>query len=535
VSTVALRRPGAFTRLGTRQVGGTFVWETAGLLALVGLAFFVRTRHIGTGFWIDEGLSVGIGSHPLTHIPGLLRQDGSPPLYYMVLHVWMQLFGRSVQATHWFSLLCAQAAIPVAFWSGTKLFDRTTGWWFAGLIAINPFLTSYAQETRMYALMILFAIPCVTCFLLAYVEGRRAYRIPFGVLLALMLWTHNWGLFLGVAFALAFVVVLTAAPPQERRPIWRDGLVGFGTTAILYAPWLPTLLYQSRHTGAPWAEAPSLHTLLHAPDRLLGGQSGWIVVLLVGGFGLSALAGRSARDRRVLVPVLLVLGLAPILLGWLSSHVSPAWATRYLAIGVAPLVLAAAVGMQRAARLGLAGAAVLAILWLSVGSPDAKSNAHYVAKTTYAPMLHDGDTVISTQPEQVPVLEYYMPRNLRLTWVNPFGYVKDTGVVDWRDGTHHFDTTGVDTQLEPELSRVKVGQQVLFVRPIIYHRDRWDSPWSSRVADRSAEYLGALLGDPRFKLLDIVPTNYGDPGPNPLQGLLFRKVNNGPLRTNRPT
>lgn len=53
----------------------------AGLALLALGSLYLRTRALGSSFWIDEGLSVGIASHPLADIPGLLRQDGSPPLY----------------------------------------------------------------------------------------------------------------------------------------------------------------------------------------------------------------------------------------------------------------------------------------------------------------------------------------------------------------------------------------------------------------------------------------------------------------------
>ena len=61
----------------------------------------LRTAELGIGFWIDEGLSVGIADRPLTDIPAALRKDGSPPLYYMLLHFWLgarggQRGGRAV-------------------------------------------------------------------------------------------------------------------------------------------------------------------------------------------------------------------------------------------------------------------------------------------------------------------------------------------------------------------------------------------------------------------------------------------------------
>ena len=78
------------------------VWLRFGgsVVVLMLVSAFLRSRSLNGQFWMDEGLSVGISSHSLTAIPGVLRHDGSPPLYYLLLHVWMQVFGSSESATH---------------------------------------------------------------------------------------------------------------------------------------------------------------------------------------------------------------------------------------------------------------------------------------------------------------------------------------------------------------------------------------------------------------------------------------------------
>ncbi|PZR79154.1 MAG: hypothetical protein DLM65_11370, partial [Candidatus Aeolococcus gillhamiae] len=74
---------------------------TAGLLAVVVAASFgLRVADLGSWLWIDEGTTIGVASHRLSDIPRLLARDGSPPLYYILLHGWMALFGTSEQATH---------------------------------------------------------------------------------------------------------------------------------------------------------------------------------------------------------------------------------------------------------------------------------------------------------------------------------------------------------------------------------------------------------------------------------------------------
>ena len=109
------------------------------------LSLTLKDAELNVGYWVDEGLSVGIADRPLTDIPGILRQDGSPPLYYMLLHVWMALAGSGERATHTLSLLFALAAVPVAFWGAGLVFGRRAAW-FAG--GARPRSTRSSRSTR---------------------------------------------------------------------------------------------------------------------------------------------------------------------------------------------------------------------------------------------------------------------------------------------------------------------------------------------------------------------------------------------------
>jgi len=241
VTAVPIRWP----RAGSLARAPVLAPVALGLLAAVSV--IVRTAHFGTGFWVDEGLSVGIADRPLTDIPGILRQDGSPPLYYMLLHLWMSVTGTDEKSTHVLSLLFALATVPLAFWGAGLVFGRRTAWFAAVLAALNPYISQYGQETRMYSLVVLLSLIATSLFLRAYtVDERPARRWPvlFGVALAASLYTHNWAIFLGAAMFLAWLGLLYLAPAAERRTRLVDGALGFGTTALLFLPWVPTLLFQ---------------------------------------------------------------------------------------------------------------------------------------------------------------------------------------------------------------------------------------------------------------------------------------------------
>src|SRR4051794_17360189 len=104
--------------LRTRAITSAKIAVPAGLGALVVVSLLLRTTQMAIGFWIDEGLSFGIADRPLGEIPLALKKDGSPPLYYMLLHFWVQLAGTSEEGVRSLSLVFALLAIPIAFWAG---------------------------------------------------------------------------------------------------------------------------------------------------------------------------------------------------------------------------------------------------------------------------------------------------------------------------------------------------------------------------------------------------------------------------------
>ena len=99
----------------------------------------------------------------------------------MLLGLWIRLFGDGERATHTLSLVFGLACIPLAYAAARALFrERTTALVCATLAALEPFLTYYAQETRMYELEAFLSL--VAAY--AYVEGvLRGRRIWIGVLI----------------------------------------------------------------------------------------------------------------------------------------------------------------------------------------------------------------------------------------------------------------------------------------------------------------------------------------------------------------
>jgi mannosyltransferase len=512
MATIAPRQASAVrARLPSR----TSLAVPAGLAVLVLLSVVLRTRELGIGFWIDEGLSVGISDRPLGEIPDALRLDGSPPFYYMLLHVWMAVAGTSEEAVRALSVLCAVLTVPVAWWAARGLFGTRAAWMAAVLAATNPFLTQYGQEGRMYALVALLALVASAAYARAFAWRARGWAIAYAVVLATMLYTHNWALFFGAACGLVWLYMVWRS--DGRRETLILGAIAFGGALALYLPWIPTTLYQAAHTGAPWSQSPTVVALLGTPGTMLG-QFAQVALLLAAGAGLVALVKQPWRS-----PAAWLLAIAPltVTLAWMSSQLSPAWANRYLAVAVAPLLLAVTAGLANAGRLGIVGLIVAAALGVGDTAPDDKSNVREVARTI-APSLRPGDLVVATQPEQVPVLAYYLPEGVRFATLT--GPVSDTGVTDWRDGTERLGASSAERDLGPLLDELKPGQRVALMTPIFFDIRRWQAPWTEQVRLKSGEWRQYLSNDSRFAVSAVEPALPIERRPNAQQATVLVKT-----------
>jgi hypothetical protein len=470
-----------------------WLWIGGGLTLLMALSAFLRTRYIGGEFWMDEGITTGISLHPISEIPGILRYDGNPPLYYMMLHVWMSAFGTTETSTHALSLLFGVLTIPAGAWAGWRLFGARTGVYAALLFAFNAWLTAYAQETRMYEFMGLLGVLATAGFVLGFVYRRRGYLFLFAAALTVMLYTHTWGTFFFAGSLVALLPALIAS--DDRRGLIRDAAFAFIGAGILYLPWVPTLLYQAANTAAPWDNVPRFGAPVLLSRDVIGGDRITMLLIIPAAIGLAPLFTRKRWRTREAVTVwtLVAIPVATLGIAWLESQVNPAFVARYFAPVIGAILLLLAWGCARARLLGVV-AIVLAVAFLANPSsytPQYKSDMRDIG-AEMTPYLHTGDQVVVGQPEETPLAWYYLPGGLQ--YANTAGLVKDPRYMDWVKALRRLTDTNPQATLTPIVSAMKPGQHLLFIRPLTEGAQNWQAPWTEMVRRRSAQW-GQLLQD----------------------------------------
>ncbi len=125
---------------------------------------------------------------------------------------------------------------------------------------LSPYAHPLRTETRMYSHGHGARRWPAGCWPTTRCAGPTLPRLAGLALLAgALLWTHYWAMWLLAAAAIGLLVHAggpTAGRSGRRRPGHRAGAVGAGRRwACCFLPWLPSLLYQSAHTGTPVGRA----------------------------------------------------------------------------------------------------------------------------------------------------------------------------------------------------------------------------------------------------------------------------------------
>jgi 4-amino-4-deoxy-L-arabinose transferase-like glycosyltransferase len=227
-------------------------------IPLLLLAFWLRLHNIEAfSFWTDEGLTSLRSGYTVSEILSnrIIIQEGittdtHPPLYYLIIHFSSQLFGGSDFAIRFPSTLASILLLPLMIQFGRRLGGKKLGAVVGILTAVNPLQITYAQEARMYTLIVLLAAS--TSYLLWRMLVTNKWRRYGGqtiLLTGLMIYTHYSAVFL-IAAQFVFVGWL----------LWRNGqrrLVG-GTAVLLFLITIPLipLTVPRLFTGAEAAYYP---------------------------------------------------------------------------------------------------------------------------------------------------------------------------------------------------------------------------------------------------------------------------------------
>ncbi len=434
------------------------------------------------GLWLDEALSVNISRLPLQQIPGALVQDGSPPLYYLMLHYWMLAFGQGEVAVRALSGITSVVTLPFLWAAGKRVGGRPVAWAALLLGASSPWAVYYGTDTRMYSLMALEA-------LLWYLSIRRAVELPSRgrlicvlVLTAALMYTHYWDLYLvgiGALWALWRAVVEArrgVVPPGAYPRAARKVLLAMVAGGVLWLPWSPVFIFQALHTGTPWTSPPGPQDLLLV-FGYFGGVGGWgelLTFILFALVGLALLARPGPRSTSVVLEmkvqprsalvawlVMGALGVA-VVAGLLTGA---AFDSRYIGVVFPLFVLLCALGLtafssRAVTSVVLAVACVAGLLSAQSWNSQPRTQAVQVAAVLNA-QAQPGDMIVYCPDQLGPAVDRLLtvPDVTELTYPRMMGPQR----IDWIDYAATIQNTSPATVARETVSQLNPGSTLWLV------------------------------------------------------------------------
>ena len=336
-------------------------------IIIVVIAFALRVYRLDAqSIWWDEGHSIQMSSAALSQIPTLPGMDVHPPGYFVLLHGWMALAGRSEFALRYLSVAFSMLTVALLIRFGQELAGRLTGWVAGGLAALSPLYVTYAQEVRMYATVTFLALASVYFLwrsLATWEIGREDWKPLVGYVLvtAASLYTHYFTIFL-LLFENIVWLVWALGPRTEAGTRRRRISIWLGAQLAILIIFLPQLRLALRQTVAyanPSLTPPGVaefisrswttYTLGTAIDSAVVPWLGWALALILALVLLFRIlkARQGGRDGRLdILGFLAGWFLIPLAAYFLVVQRRPSFEPRYMMLVTPALMLLLAWGLS---------------------------------------------------------------------------------------------------------------------------------------------------------------------------------------------
>jgi mannosyltransferase len=228
--------------------------------------------------WVDEIATLSVAAHSSADI---LRISSSanfvPPLYFLLVHGALQVFGESEVALRLPSVITGICTIPVVWLLTEQIaMSRSTANIAGVLLAVNPLHLWYSQEARPYAVLLFFGCCALLSLQRALRTGSLRHWMAFSACSALTILTHTTGLIFGV---IAWTWALSSS---DRRRVVRPLLASSLAVGLVCAPFFLAIARELAATGT-----------FHSPPRsLTGWEVPYTLLTYVTGFSF----GPAPRD-----------------------------------------------------------------------------------------------------------------------------------------------------------------------------------------------------------------------------------------------
>ncbi len=278
--------------------------------------------------WFDELFGVHAATLGWGGMFWFVAQDLiHPPLFYVLLKLWISIGGETLFWLRFFPVLFSILALFAfyQFCKQLKLSYPAIAVAFA-FFAANGALIKYAQEVRMYSLMLFLGIVSMWLFTRFLHLGKNIWLLT--ICNALLVYTHYFGWFV----LLAEIIVILIFQRIKIRQI----LIMFGICLASFAPWIFAVFRAAQINSdlaqnIGWIPRPDFYVIRD------------FVFDLIEPFYFQASSADSASNYLITIPLLTLIGAAKLIYFLNSKERTETEKTNFWMLAVfveTPLILA---------------------------------------------------------------------------------------------------------------------------------------------------------------------------------------------------
>ncbi len=410
----------------------TYYFVTFLLIGFLAIGGWLRFYQIDAeSMSLDEVYSVRLSENSIPGILTGIKADAHPPLYFILLHFWIDYFGNESYKVRSFSVFWGLLSILLVYRVAFLISGHVAGLWSSGLFALSPFFIQYSQQTRGYTLFLSLVLLSYYFFIkiMSEKEGKRRDQLFYVIFTIAMLYVHIYGIFMFISQCVYLLV--QAVRREESLGKWLIPLV---INSVAYLAWLPVLFYQAfkaRPHFSPVLE-PDRYALFTTVYSYGGSWPIIILLLLLIILGLWTMRGKISGHHFLLGTWLLI----PVVIPLIISIVKPMYLPRYTIGAAAAFYILAALGFSKFKPRWTAPVvvAVLIVLYIPVmkdyynktQKEDWRSIVRYIEESNMP-----GDVIIAIPAKSVLPVRYYYRGDAPTLAVNPYQYKYVVDLRSW--------------------------------------------------------------------------------------------------------
>lgn len=485
--------------------------STCWTLSIILLAAWVRFHDLSKpAIWTDEGFTLLLSSYSPSQILFHTARDVHPPLYYLILHEWMSVFGNGVFAARSLSALADVATVALGIWLVRLVSTRRAAILAGIMLALLPIAVRYSQEVRMYALLALLMVGATIAFVF-WVKGSGGHW-PLAVYVLLMvagLYTHYFAA-VCMASHWAYLWVLRFSHDVKHQPLLAPAWwAANGAVMLLFVPWIPSLINQSRFSGFNWIVPLDVFTVVSAFWQFISYSEGpkesigmfYSLPLLF--LAVSVVIVMRDKSEKKFNALLVMYTWFPLVLIAIVSLVRPLFVDRYFvfaALGLPMIMAVAPDALWHRAKALFFILLVLMVSTESVGLYNVYHRGHIVyAEVNKVDALAEHINAMASPGDGIVVANVFL--------YYPFAYYNKTGVTPMLYTPPHQDGTSGRPEGNQIWTLVQQNADKVYLDNL-----EWLTPSSGRawVLDGRGDGAQKIVIPEHWQLLDTFTAGDGD-------------------------